>query len=64
MTPIFPWFLTEGITPGPVTPQPRTLWVAFPELHTARCVRQGTRSALGALINLIHAETKAYTASH
>jgi hypothetical protein len=98
VTPIFPWFLTEGITPGPVTPQPRTLWVAFPELYTARCVRQGTRSwllvtrstiasdprpmvrpvlsprqglhaadvniALGALINLIRAETRAYSRSH
>ena len=98
ITPIFPWFLPEGITPGPVQPQPSTLWVAFPELYTARCVRRGTRSwllvtriptpadprptvepilsprlglhaadvniALGALINLVRAETKGYTASH
>ena len=35
ITPIFPWFLSEGITPGPVTPQPSTFWVAFPELYTA-----------------------------
>jgi Protein of unknown function (DUF3089) len=98
VTPIFPWFLTEGITSGPVTPQPRTLWVAFPALYTARCVQQGTPSwllvtrstiasdprpmvrpvlsprlglhaadvniALGALINLIRAEIRAYSGSH
>ena len=98
ITPIFPWFLSEGITPGPVTPQPSTFWVAFPELYTARCARQGTRSwllvtriptpgderptvkpilspplglhaadvniALGALINLVRAQTKSYAASH
>jgi hypothetical protein len=98
ITPIFPWFLPEGITPGPVTPRPSTLWVAFPELYRARCVRSGTRSwllvtrvatpgdprptvrpvlarglglhaadvniALGALINLVRAQTKSYLASH
>jgi hypothetical protein len=46
VTPIFPWFLPEGIAPGVITPQPSTLWVAFPDLYTARCMRQGTRSWL------------------
>jgi hypothetical protein len=46
VTPIFPWFLPEGILPGLLKPQPSTTWVALPELYTARCVRAGARSWL------------------
>ncbi len=46
VTPIFPWFLPEGILPGLLKPQPSTTWVALPELYNARCVRAGARSWL------------------
>jgi hypothetical protein len=46
VTPIFPWFLPEGILPGLLKPQPSNTWVALPQLYTARCVRAGTRSWL------------------
>jgi hypothetical protein len=46
VTPIFPWFLPEGILPGLLKPQPSTTWVALPDLYTARCVRAGARSWL------------------
>jgi len=46
ITPIFPWFLPEGIIPGPLKPRPSTTWVALPELYSARCVRAGARSWL------------------
>ncbi len=46
ITPIFPWVVPEGIVPGVITPNPATFWVSFPDMYTARCVRQGHRAWL------------------
>jgi pimeloyl-ACP methyl ester carboxylesterase len=46
ITPIFPWIVPEGLVPGAITPSPPTFWVSFPDMYTARCVREGTRSWL------------------
>jgi hypothetical protein len=46
ITPVFPWIVPEGIVPGAIRPEPKTFWIAFPSLYTARCVRQGQRSWL------------------
>jgi hypothetical protein len=46
ITPIFPWVVPEGIVPGVITPNPSTFWVSFPDLYSARCVRQRRRSWL------------------
>ena len=45
ITPIFPWFLPEGIV-APLNPQPDTFWVSLPGLYSARCIQQGQRSWL------------------
>lgn len=45
-TPVFPWFATEGIAPQVTPPPVTTLWMSFPSLYTARCVRQGQRAWL------------------
>ncbi|HWB22930.1 MAG TPA: DUF3089 domain-containing protein [Gaiellaceae bacterium] len=44
ITPIFPSGETEGIAPDSY--QNQALWIAFPGLYTARCVRQGSRAWL------------------
>jgi pimeloyl-ACP methyl ester carboxylesterase len=46
ITPIFTWVVPEGLVPGQMTPEPKTLWVSFPGLYRARCVRDGKRSWL------------------
>ncbi len=45
VTPIFPWFLPEGIV-APLNPQPHTFWVSLPGLYSAQCVHRGARSWL------------------
>jgi len=45
-TPVFPWFATEGIAPQWTAPPATTLWMSYPSLYTARCVRQGQRAWL------------------
>jgi hypothetical protein len=45
ITPIFPWFLPEGIV-APLARSPGTFWLSLPGLYTARCMEQGTRSWL------------------
>jgi hypothetical protein len=45
ITPVFPWFQTEGLMPTPAT-EPKTFWLSLPDLYTARCVRRGARSWL------------------
>jgi hypothetical protein len=52
ITPIFAWAVPEGLVPGAINPTPTTFWISFPDLYTARCVRQGHRSWL--LITRIH----------
>jgi hypothetical protein len=52
ITPVFPWIIPEGLVPGRITPEPKTLWVSLPGLYRARCVRQGERSWL--LVIRIH----------
>lgn len=46
ITPVFPWFAPQGIITSPLVPQVETLWVGFPDLYTARCVRNGSRAWL------------------
>ena len=46
VSPIFAWIVPEGLVPGAITPQPKTLWISFPSLYRARCVRDGSRSWL------------------
>jgi Protein of unknown function (DUF3089) len=46
ITPLFPYFYPEGLITAPLVPPVETLWVGFPHLYTARCVRRGTRAWL------------------
>jgi hypothetical protein len=45
-TPVFPWFSTEGLAPRYKSAPVSTLWLSYPGLYTARCVREGTRAWL------------------
>ena len=47
--PITPWFTgveVSGIVSKLFMPFPKTVWISFPDLYTARCVRQGERAWL------------------
>jgi hypothetical protein len=46
ITPLFPYFYPEGLISAPLVPPIGTLWVGFPHLYTARCVRSGSRAWL------------------
>ena len=46
ITPFFPWFEPEGIAPPTRSAPVSTLWISYPGLYTARCVRRGERAWL------------------
>jgi hypothetical protein len=52
ITPVFTWVVPEGLVPGRLTPEPKTLWISFPGLYRARCAREGERSWL--LVTRVH----------
>lgn len=46
ITPLFPWFDSNGLGLNWTTPPVSTVFMAFPGLYTARCVEQGNRAWL------------------
>jgi hypothetical protein len=47
--PITPWFTgveVSGIISKLFTPFPKTVWISFPDMYTAQCVRNGQRAWL------------------
>ncbi|HWB23289.1 MAG TPA: DUF3089 domain-containing protein [Gaiellaceae bacterium] len=46
ITPIFPWFDNNGLGPPWQSPPVQTVFISFPDLYTAHCVRQGNRAWL------------------
>jgi pimeloyl-ACP methyl ester carboxylesterase len=46
ITPVFPWFNSNGLLTGVPMRQAQTIYMAFPGLYTARCVQRGSRAWL------------------
>jgi len=46
ITPLFPWFDSNGLGPDWSSPPVPTVFIAFPGLYTGHCVEQGTRAWL------------------
>ena len=52
ITPLFTIYGAYGVVSKQISPPPKTVWVALPDLYVARCVEQGQRSWL--LVTPLH----------